>query len=435
MWQNENIFYQIYPLGFCGAPEENDGKTIGRIRKVFDWIDYMSGLGIDAVLFNPIFQSDRHGYDTRDYTQLDCRLGTNDDFIKLCEALHKRGIRVVLDGVFNHVGRGFWAFQDVLKYREMSAYKDWFYIHFDHDNGYRDGFYYEGWEGHYELVKLNLKNQNVIDYLLTCVRSWIDEFDIDGLRLDVAYCVDKDFMRKLRDYCAKLKPDFFLMGEILFGDYNQIVNDDMLHGCTNYECYKGIYSSLNDMNFFEIAYSLNRQFGSDSWSIYKGLHLFSFVDNHDVSRIASILINKRHIPLAYGLLFGMPGIPCIYYGSECGTEGTKEDGDNALRPSLDLPVQNELTDYITKLIFIRKNSKVLCYGDYKNIVVMNRQLVFERSIKNERIWIAINADESPYTISLETDCQYALDLLTDTQIQINSQYTLPPYSIFFWKMN
>lgn len=435
MWQYESVFYQIYPLGFCGAPEGNDGKTIGRIRKVFDWIDYISGLGVNVVLLNPIFQSDRHGYDTRDYTQIDCRLGINKDFIELCEALHTHGIRVVLDGVFNHVGRGFWAFQDVLNHREASIYKDWFYIRFDQDNAYHDGLHYEGWEGHYDLVKLNLKNHNVVEYLLKCVRGWINEFDIDGLRLDVAYCIDKDFLGKLRKCCGEIKPDFFLMGEIIFGDYRQIVNSDMLNSCTNYECYKGIYSSLNDMNLFEISYSLNRQFGSEVWAIYKGLHLFSFVDNHDVSRIASILADKRHIPLAYGLLFGMPGIPCIYYGSEWGAEGQKQNGDNDLRPCFDLPVQNELSNYISKLILIRKNSRALCFGSYKNILVTNRQLVFERNIDSERIWVAINSDDSFYTLNLNMVCCHAVELLTGLQIQISDHYVLPPYSIAFWKIN
>lgn len=434
MWQNESVFYQIYPLGFCGAPYENDGNTVSRIRKVLEWTDYISGLGIDAVLFNPVFQSDRHGYDTRDYTQIDCRLGTNKDFTEICEVLHKRGIRVILDGVFNHVGRGFWAFQDVLKHREMSAYRDWFHIRFDQDNGYRDGLYYEGWEGHYELVKLNLKNPNVVDYLLRCVRGWIDEFDIDGLRLDVAYCVDRDFLRELIKCCDRLKPDFFLMGEILFGDYTQIVNETMLHSGTNYECYKGIYSSFNDMNLFEISYSLNRQFGSEAGAIYKGLHLFTFVDNHDVSRIASILANKRHVPLAWGLLFGMPGIPCIYYGSEWGMEGDKRAGDNALRPCPDFPVQNELTGYIAKLNVIRKNNKALSYGSYKNILVTNRQLIFERSMEHEKIWIAINADDCFYTINLHMDSYHAIDLLTNTQVRIHGNYNLPPYSIAYWKI-
>ncbi len=238
MWQNESIFYQIYPFGFCGAPSENDNSTVGRIQKVSEWAGYLTDLGTNAVLFNPVFESDRHGYDTRDYAKIDCRLGTNQDFANVCDDLHKRGMRIILDGVFNHVGRGFWAFQDVLRNRDASAYKDWFYIRFGQDNQYHDGLSYEGWEGHYELVKLNLQNRNVVEHLLNCVKGWIQEFDIDGLRLDVAYCVDRMFMKELREFCVRIKPDFFLMGEMLFGDYNQIVNPSMLHSCTNYECFK-----------------------------------------------------------------------------------------------------------------------------------------------------------------------------------------------------
>ena len=434
MWAHKSIFYQIYPLGFCGAPKENDGKTVSRIRKVTEWTGYLTALGIDTILFNPVFESDRHGYDTRDFTQIDCRLGSNEDFTEVCRDLHQYGIRIVLDGVFNHVGRGFWAFQDVLNNREGSAYKDWFHIRFGQDNGYHDGLQYEGWEGHYELVKLNLNNQKVVQYLFECVHKWIEEFDIDGLRLDVAYCLDKVFMRDLRQYCEKIKPDFFLVGEMLFGDYTQIANNYMLHSCTNYECYKGIYSSFNDRNLFEISYSLNRQFSPDAWAIYKGLHLLCFVDNHDVSRIASILTDKRHLPLAYGLLFGMPGIPCIYYGSEWGAEGDKQNGDDNLRPCFHSPERNELTNYIAKLINIRKSNIALCYGDYKNIAVTNHQLVFSRSFKDEKILIAINADSAHYKPDMNQELRKATDLLTDTQIELNSGFSLPPYSIAYWKL-
>lgn len=314
MWAENSVFYQIYPLGFCGAPKENDGVTVNRIGKIADWADHIQKLGADAVYLSPIFESDRHGYDTRDYRKIDCRLGTNEDFAKVCETLHAHGIRVVLDGVFNHVGRGFWAFKDVQEKKWDSPYKDWFHIHFDGNSNYNDGFWYEGWEGHFELVKLNLRNPAVVDYLLDCVRSWVEEYDIDGLRLDVAYCLDHDFLRRLRQFTNGLKPEFFLVGETLHGDYNQWVNDQMLHSCTNYECYKGLYSSLNSMNLFEIVHSLKRQFGPENWTLYKGKHLLCFCDNHDVTRVASILQEPRHLPLIYGLMFGMPGIPCLYYG-------------------------------------------------------------------------------------------------------------------------
>lgn len=434
MWAYEGIFYQIYPIGFCGAPTANDGKTVSRILKLKDWSSYLESLGISSILLNPIFESDNHGYDTRDYKKIDCRLGTNEDFEEVCKDLHAHNVKIVLDGVFNHVGRGFWAFKDVLEKKWDSPYKDWFCINFDGNSCYNDGFWYEGWEGHFELVKLNLQNPAVVDYLMECVKYWIDEFDIDGLRLDVAYSLDHNFMRRLRSYTQELKPDFALIGEVLFGDYNIIVNDEMLHSCTNYECYKGLYSSFNCMNMFEIAHSLHRQFGSDQWCIYRGKHLMTFVDNHDVTRLASILTNKKHIPLAYGLLMGMPGIPCLYYGSEWAEPGEKApDNDYALRPCFEEPKPNELTEFIKKLIRVRQESDALCNGAYKNVVIQNHQLVFERCSEKERVIVAINAADYPYTANAGELNGTAADLLTGETVTMNGQLELKPYSVQYLK--
>lgn len=344
-------------------------------------------------------------------------------------------MKIVLDGVFNHVGRGFWAFKDVQEKKWDSPYKDWFHINFDGNSGYNDGFWYEGWEGHFELVKLNLQNPAVVDYLLECVKFWVDTFGIDGLRLDVAYCLDRNFMKRLRSYVQELKDDFVLIGEVLFGDYNLIVNDEMLHSCTNYECYKGIYSSFNSMNLFEIAHSLHRQFGADQWCIYRGKHLMTFVDNHDVTRLASILTNKKHIPLAYGLLLGMPGIPCLYYGSEWGETGEKApDNDYALRPCFEEPKPNELTEYIQNLIKVRQNSDAICNGAYRNVVIQNHQLIFERRTDKERVLVAINASDSPYTAHHQDLNGSALDLQTDDEVSMNGQLELPAYSVQYLKM-
>lgn len=434
MWAYNSIFYQIYPIGFCGAPVHNDGVCVPRIRKLMDWSEYLQTLGVDSILLNPIFESDNHGYDTRDFKTIDCRLGTNEDFKEVCEDLHKHNVKIVLDGVFNHVGRGFWAFKDVQEKKWDSPYKDWFHISFDGNSCYDDGFWYEGWEGHFELVKLNLQNPVVVDYLMECVKYWIDEFDIDGLRLDVAYSLDHNFMRRLRSYTQELKPDFALIGEVLFGDYNIIVNDEMLHSCTNYECYKGLYSSFNCMNMFEIAHSLHRQFGSDQWCIYRGKHLMTFVDNHDVTRLASILTNKKHIPLAYGLLMGMPGIPCLYYGSEWAELGEKApDNDYALRPCFDEPKPNELTEFIKKLIRVRQESDALCNGAYKNVVIQNHQLVFERCSEKERVIVAINAADYPYTANAGELNGTAADLLTGETVTMNGQLELKPYSVQYLK--
>lgn len=434
MWAYNSVFYQIYPIGFCGAPTQNDGECVPRIRKLLDWSGYLQELGVDSILLNPIFESDSHGYDTRDFKKIDCRLGTNDDFASVCKDLHAHGVKIVLDGVFNHVGRGFWAFKDVQEKKWDSPYKDWFHINFDGNSNYNDGFWYEGWEGHFELVKLNLQNPAVADYLLECVKYWVDTFDIDGLRLDVAYSLDHGFMQRLRSYVEELKDGFVLIGEVLFGDYNLIVNERMLHSCTNYECYKGIYSSFNSMNLFEIAHSLHRQFGPDPWCIYRGKHLVTFVDNHDVTRLASILTNDKHIPLAYGLLFGMPGIPCLYYGSEWGQPGEKApDNDYALRPCFEEPMPNELTEYIKQLIRIRQNSDALCNGSYKNIIIQNHQLVFERCSDTERIIVAINAADTPYTACHQDLNGNAKELVAQLEVKLDGQIDLPPYSVQYIK--
>ena len=436
MWSYETVFYQIYPMGFTGAPFENDGILTPRIRKVMDWIPHLQKLHVGAVYFSPVFESDTHGYNTRDYQKIDVRLGTNEDFKEVCDALHAAGIRVLLDGVFNHVGRGFFGFQDVLKNRESSPYKDWFYINFGGNDGYNDGLWYEGWEGHYDLVKLNLKNPAVCDYLLGSVKMWIDTFGIDGLRLDVAYLVDRDFLRRLRRETAAWKEDFVLIGEMIGGDYNQIMGDDMCHSVTNYECYKGLYSSLNSMNLFELVHSLMRQFGPEPWTLYRGRHLLNFADNHDVTRLASILTNPAHLPLAYTLLFGMPGMPILYYGSEWGVKAHKSEGDPALRPCFEKPEWNALTDHIAGCAKAFSSSKALQYGEFKSLVLTNRQCVFERRLSDgsERVLAAVNADENPYTAHADFGAGEAVDLITGKKVSFEGGLNLPPCTGYLLKV-
>lgn len=444
MWAFESTFYQIYPIGFCGAPLHNDGIQEHRIKRVAEWADYLEELGAGAVLLNPVFESSTHGYDTRDFTKIDCRLGTNEDFVEVVRELHDHGIRVVLDAVFNHVGREFWAFQDVREKRWDSPYRDWFFINFEGDSAFGDGFWYEGWEGCFDLVKLNLRNPAVVEYLLDIVRAWRYEFDIDGLRLDVAYSLDHDFIRRLRqvanDITAASEPgrDFVLIGETLHGDYSQIVNDGMLHSCTNYECYKGLYSSFNSQNMFEIAHSLHRQFGGDPWCIYRGLHLLSFADNHDVTRLASILTEPRAIRPAYGVLFGMPGIPCLYYGSEWGQTGVKGAHDDYdLRPEFVEPEPNELTEYLKGLIAARADSRALNYGSYRNVVITNKQLLFERAADMdgehpaERVLVAVNAVDEPFTLQADELRGSFADLLDRgaAPVELDGSLELAPFEV------
>ena len=435
MWAEESVFYQIYPLGFCGAPFENDGVLEHRILKVIDWIPHIKKLGCNAVYFSPVFESDTHGYNTRDYTKLDVRLGTNEDMKKVCNALHEEGIKVVLDGVFNHVGRGFGAFQDVLANRENSRYKDWFArIAFDGNSNYNDGLWYEGWEGNYDLVKLNLRNEEVIQHILNAVDGWIKEFDIDGIRLDVAYCLDHEFLRRLREFTDSKKQDFFLLGEVLHGEYGRMLNEMHIHSLTNYQCYKGIHSAINSDNLFEIVHSLLRLFGPEDWCVARGAHLLSFVDNHDVSRIASLINDEERLKIAYGIIFGMPGIPIIYYGSEWGAKADKSEGDPALRPSFDAPVWNELTDVISRMAEAKKASKALNYGGFRSVLLNNKQCIWERKCDDERVLVAINLDGAPFTAHFDAGCGQAEELISGKMHDFGGGSELPPHSVQFWKM-
>ncbi len=433
-WWKSAAFYHIYPLGFCDALTENDFscEPAKKLPVITNTAAEIAEKGFNALYLGPVFESTYHGYDTADYTIVDRRLGENDDLASLVSSMHQNGIRVILDGVFNHVGRDFKQFRDVLANRENSPYRWWFNIDFNGNSVYNDGLWYEGWEGHYNLVKLNLRNDCVKDYIFSCIKGWIEEFDIDGLRLDVAYCLDLDFLRSLRSFCKSIKPDFFLLGECLHGDYNKWCNSEMLDSVTNYECYKGLYSSFNCGNMHEIGYSLNRQFGPDHWTIYKNLPLYAFVDNHDVSRIAYLINDQRNLPLIYSMLFAMPGIPSVYYGSELAANASKEHGDEGLRPSystLCTMVQKDinLCSYISRLCEIRKNSSALSFGSYRQVYINSRQIAFIREYNGDRILYALNCDSNAAELHVGISCS-GHELISDIDMSINNVINLPSFS-------
>jgi cyclomaltodextrinase / maltogenic alpha-amylase / neopullulanase len=410
-WAQDAVFYHIYPLGLCAAPPTNDfySSPEPRLQQLHGWLDHLESLGVTAVYLGPVFESSTHGYDTADYYWVDRRLGTNETLAELIEAMHQRGMRVILDAVLNHTGRNFWAFQDILRHGEDSAYIDWFQgLRFGGSTPFQDPFTYETWDGHYELVKLNLTNPAVREHLLGAVESWITQFQIDGLRLDAADVMDLEFLQELSMFCKNQRPDFWLMGEIVHGDYNQWVSPTMLDSVTNYECYKGLYSSHNDHNYYEIAYALNRQFGEGG--VYQNETLYAFVDNHDVNRVASMLQKADHLYPLYFLLFTMPGVPSIYYGSEWGLAGMKDNGsDLPLRPALDLDATRQqvpqpgLVDAIARFSHLRQSSQALRRGNYRQLFVDNEQLAFSRQVADELVFVLINASQKSVEVNLEVN--------------------------------
>ncbi len=407
-WYDEAVFYHIYPLGLTGAPKQNSyGEIAHRLRDVFPWIEHIKEIGCSAIYIGPLFESVGHGYETTDYKKLDSRLGSNEDlteFVKLC---HEKGIKVILDGVFNHTGRDFFAFQDIKKNREGSQYKDWYCnVNFWGNNEFNDGFSYENWGGYDLLAKLNQHNPAVRDYICDVVRFWVSEFDIDGIRLDAADVLDFNYMQDLRRVANEVKPDFWLMGEVIHGDYNRWVNEGTLHSVTNYHLHKALYSGHNDHNYFEIAHTVKRLYGMGG-NKPGGLKLYNFVDNHDVERIYTKLSNKEHYLPVHVLMYTLPGVPSIYYGSEFGIEGRKERfSDDSLRPALNIDdyknaiSDNRCTQIIAALGKIRQNTPALSYGDYNELVLTNRQYAFSRNYNGVSVVVAVNNDDNPASLSL-----------------------------------
>ena len=416
-WYDSAVFYHIYPLGLCGCPHDNNGETGEHFDKLNEWAEHAKRIGCNAIYIGPLFESGSHGYDTTDYRLVDRRLGTNDDFKQFVKNCHANDVKVIVDGVFNHTGRDFFAFQDIKQNRENSRYKDWYCnVNFWGNNEYNDGFSYDNWGGYNLLAKLNLWNPEVKNYHLETVKFWVDEFDIDGIRLDAADVLDFGFMKELRSFCNGLKPDFWLMGEGIHGDYSRWANNDMLHSVTNYELHKGLYSGHNDHNYFEIAHTIKRLNG-----IVGDKKLYTFCDNHDVARIYSKLNNKAHMYNVAILVYTVPGIPSIYYGSEFGIPGNKENGsDWNLRPDLNLADFNEkdeLPALYTTLGHLKQRFPELTYGDYRELYLTTGQFAFARCLDGRAVVTALNnADNGAHMeINLPIGANKAVNLLTIDQ--------------------
>ena len=404
-WYDETVFYHIYPLGMTGAPKQNSySEPVHRLNMLLKWISHIKEIGCNGVYIGPLFESVGHGYETTDYKKLDSRLGTNEDLTNFVSECHKQGIRVILDGVFNHTGRDFFAFQDIKQNRESSLYKDWYCnVNFSGNNSFGDGFSYENWGGYDLLAKLNQHNPAVRDYICDVIRFWVSEFDIDGIRLDAADVLDFDYMKALRQVANEVKTDFWLMGEVIHGDYSRWANDGTLHSVTNYMLHKALYSAHNEHNYFEVAHTIN--YVNDK--VGNRLNLYTFVDNHDVERIYTKLNNKSHFVPVHVMLYTLPGIPSIYYGSEFGIEGRKERGsDDSLRPALnyddykDAIQTNPHAKLIAALGKIRQNTPALCYGDYKELELQTTYFAYERTFGGKSVIITVNNGDNDVHMSL-----------------------------------
>jgi cyclomaltodextrinase / maltogenic alpha-amylase / neopullulanase len=399
-WVDHAIWWQVYPLTFVGAERDalpTDAPPVHRLRQLEAWLDYLVGLGCNGLALGPIFASETHGYDTVDHFRIDARLGDDADLDALLAACRSKGVRVLLDGVFNHVGRGFGPFQDVLANGRASAYANWFRI--DWDAGGPDGFAYADFEGHRHLVALNHDEPAVADHVAEVLTHWLDR-GVSGWRLDVAYAVPPTFWSEVTGRVRARHPDAWFVGEVIHGDYAAWVRDGGLDSTTQYELWKAIWSSLNDRNFFELAWTFERH--------EKLLAEFvpqTFVGNHDVTRIASKLADERHLGHALAILLTVGGVPSVYYGDEQAFRGVKEDregGDDEIRPAFPAspdelsPSGQEHYRLHQDLIGLRRRHPWLVRAVPETVELANEQLAYALTDGDDRLLVLLNVADEPF---------------------------------------
>lgn len=407
-WVTDVLWWHVYPLGFVGAPQDAAGDDTGhpvthRLRRVIDWMDYAVQLGASGIALGPIFASETHGYDTVDYYRVDPRLGDETDFIALIEAAHSRGLRILLDGVFNHVGRNFGPFQSAIAGGPTSPEARWFVPAPGADISGEPQF--ETFEGHSALVTLNHNEPDVADFVTSVMSHWL-ALGADGWRLDAAYAVAPAFWANVLPRVRADHPDAYLAGEVIHGDYAAIVADSKLDTVTQYEAWKAIWSSISDANFFELAWALDRH--NDYLDSFTPL---TFIGNHDVTRIASALEDSRHLPHALVVLLTMGGTPSIYYGDEQGYTGVKENragGDDAIRPEFPAQGPSGLSPHgwpayrlHQELIGLRRRHSWLHKARTTTLKLTNTFYVYETRSGDESLVVALNLDETSaeYTVS------------------------------------
>ena len=387
-WVQHAIWWQVYPLGFVGAYPADPPPTADehRLSRIVDWLDHAIALGASGIALGPVFASRTHGYDTTDHYRIDPRLGDDADFDHLIAEAHQRGLRVLLDGVFNHVGT------DFARYRDGDA--AWFR---------QRGNTFDTFEGHDELIALNHDSPDVIAYTVDVMTHWLAR-GADGWRLDAAYAMPDRFWAQVLPRVRQAFPDAWFVGEVIHGDYSARVRESGFDSVTQYELWKAMWSSLNDANFHELDWALVRhnEFLDDFVPM-------TFVGNHDVTRIASRLDNTRHLEHALVILLTTGGTPSVYAGDESGYRGVKEErfgGDDAVRPEFTSPLTGadargqEVFRLHQYLIGLRRRHPWLHTARTSPVRLTNTQYVYATRTGADVLLVALNIDDAPLSLSL-----------------------------------
>ena len=433
-WAKNLIIYQIDPLGFFACPPINpiakikpaikQIQPVTRLAKIRKYYPYFKDLGIGAIHFGPLFESCTHGYDTINYFQIDRRLGTNQLFKEIVTELHNLNIKVIIDGIFNHTSRLFPAFVDIKQNKSKSKFISWYQnINFNQNTIWNDGFNYSCFQNVTELPLLNLSNIDVRQLIFKTIHYWIKEFNLDGIRLDVAYNIQPEFWQQFRQCCKDTKHDFLLAGELIDDDYNQWINKNTLDTGTNYQYFQHLRQSYLHNDFWQL-----QEIISKFNKLYPELFLINFLGNHDTDRIYNHINDPIKIKSIFAFLFFLPGITNLYYGDELNLTGKKHPlHDLQLRPSLpeksqlDSTQQNFLS-YIKKLIFIRNNNPGISRGKLTTIFVDNNVFIAQNTFRENKYIIVINNQKSNQNfLPQELQDMECIDLLNDTTISLDKE--------------
>ncbi|MCW2695990.1 MAG: Alpha amylase [Modestobacter sp.] len=398
-WVQDAVWWHVYPLGFVGAEPVAPvgGPVVHRLGHLTAWLDYVVGLGASGIALGPVFASGTHGYDTVDHRRIDPRLGDDADFDALVAAAHDRGLRVLLDGVFNHVGRDHPAFRAVVEQGPDAPTASWFRLRWPAGWAPGDVPGHDTFEGHGQLVALDHSAPAVAAEVTEVMTHWLDR-GADGWRLDAAYAVPAAFWASVLPRVRAAHPDAYVVGEVIHGDYAALVRQSGMDAVTQYELWKAIWSSLNDGNLHELAHALGRH--GDLLDTFVPL---TFVGNHDVTRLASRLTDERHVAHALAVLFTVGGTPAVYAGDEQAFRGVKEDrvgGDDAVRPPFPatpaglLPFGADTHRLHQQLIGLRRRHRWLHRARSTPVHLANRQLTYASGSGGERLLVALNLDDA-----------------------------------------
>jgi cyclomaltodextrinase len=401
-WVQHALWWQVYPLGFVAAERGSEAlkqPVAHRLGQLIPWLDYVVELGASGLALGPVFSSETHGYDTTDYYRIDPRLGDEADFDSLITQAHARGLHVLLDGVFNHVGRSFKGFQQVLAEGPRAPTASWFRLTWPASGwvpGTEPG--YDDFEGHHHLVALNHAEPGVGALVTDVMKHWLGR-GADGWRLDAAYAVPPSFWKPVLAEVRRTYPEAYFLGEYIHGDYAEEVRKSTMDSVTQYELWKAVWSSLNDANFYELSSALERHNGFLDTFVP-----LTFVGNHDVTRLASRLNDPDHLPLALTVLLTTGGTPCLYYGDEQAFRGVKEDragGDDAVRPAFPTtPSQLSQVGWPVyhlhqELISLRRRHPWLHSARTNVLTLSNEHIVYEASGNGGTLTIALNLSAAP----------------------------------------